>query len=96
MNDDSKKIRQQRPDWRVAPGFETRAVHAGAFVDYLRRACALVPAGKSIYPYVFPIRNTKRPPFFSLSLRCCCNAARVDDSTHLGGRPKNRRRGQSL
>jgi acetoin utilization deacetylase AcuC-like enzyme len=39
-----------------------RAVHAGAFVDYLRRACALVPAGKSIYPYVFPIRNTKRPP----------------------------------
>jgi acetoin utilization deacetylase AcuC-like enzyme len=39
-----------------------RAVHAGSFVDYLRRACALVPAGKSIYPYVFPIRNTKRPP----------------------------------
>src|SRR5215468_5746271 len=39
-----------------------RAVHAGAFVDYLRRACALVPSGKSIYPYVFPIRNTKRPP----------------------------------
>lgn len=39
-----------------------RAVHAGGFVDYLRRACALVPAGKSIYPYVFPIRNTARPP----------------------------------
>ena len=39
-----------------------RAVHAGSFVDYLRRACALVPVGKSIYPYVFPIRNTKRPP----------------------------------
>jgi len=39
-----------------------RAVHAGAFVDYLRRACALVPTGKSIYPYVFPIRNSARPP----------------------------------
>jgi acetoin utilization deacetylase AcuC-like enzyme len=39
-----------------------RAVHAGGFVDYLRRACALVPAGKSIYPYVFPIRNSARPP----------------------------------
>src|SRR5919108_142555 len=38
-----------------------RAVHSGSFVDYLRRACALVPAGKSIYPYVFPILNTKRP-----------------------------------
>jgi O-acetylhomoserine (thiol)-lyase len=33
MNDDSKKAPQQRPDWRVAPGFETRAVHAGAPPD---------------------------------------------------------------
>jgi acetoin utilization deacetylase AcuC-like enzyme len=39
-----------------------RAVHDGAFVDYLKRACALVPPGKSVYPYIFPIRNTKRPP----------------------------------
>jgi O-acetylhomoserine (thiol)-lyase len=33
MNDQGKKVRQQRPDWRVAPGFETRAVHAGAPPD---------------------------------------------------------------
>jgi len=39
-----------------------RRVHDGAFVDYLKRACALVPPGQSIYPYVFPIRNVARPP----------------------------------
>jgi acetoin utilization deacetylase AcuC-like enzyme/GNAT superfamily N-acetyltransferase len=39
-----------------------RAVHKGSFVDYLKRACALVPEGTSIYPYVFPIRNAARPP----------------------------------
>ncbi len=39
-----------------------RAVHDGRFVDYLMRACQTVPAGKSLYPYVFPIRNAARPP----------------------------------
>jgi acetoin utilization deacetylase AcuC-like enzyme/GNAT superfamily N-acetyltransferase len=39
-----------------------RAVHDGQFVDYVRRACALVQPGRSIYPYVFPIRNAARPP----------------------------------
>jgi acetoin utilization deacetylase AcuC-like enzyme/GNAT superfamily N-acetyltransferase len=39
-----------------------REVHDGAFVDYLRRACQAVPPGKSVYPYVFPIRNQTRPP----------------------------------
>jgi len=39
-----------------------RAVHDGSYVDYLKRACAQVPPGKSVYPYIFPIRNTKRPP----------------------------------
>lgn len=38
------------------------AIHDTDFVEYLRRACELVPAGKSIYPYVFPIRNPARPP----------------------------------
>jgi acetoin utilization deacetylase AcuC-like enzyme len=28
----------------------------------LKRACQNVPAGKSLYPYVFPIRNVARPP----------------------------------
>lgn len=39
-----------------------RAVHDSRFVDYLKRACRSVPAGKSLYPYVFPIRNAARPP----------------------------------
>lgn len=39
-----------------------RAVHDREFVDYLERACANTPEGKSTYPYVFPIRNATRPP----------------------------------
>ena len=38
------------------------AVHDHDFVDYLERACENTPAGKSVYPYVFPIRNATRPP----------------------------------
>ena len=37
-------------------------VHDPALVDYLRTACAEVPEGKSIYPYVFPVRNPHRLP----------------------------------
>jgi acetoin utilization deacetylase AcuC-like enzyme/GNAT superfamily N-acetyltransferase len=44
------------------PESHIRAVHDGRFVDYLKRACQNVPAGKSLYPYVFPIRNATRPP----------------------------------
>lgn len=39
-----------------------KAVHDPKFVDFLHKACANVPAGKSVYPYVFPIRNHARPP----------------------------------
>ncbi len=39
-----------------------RAVHDSGFVDYLKRACNRLPGGKSVYPYVFPIRNAARPP----------------------------------
>lgn len=37
-------------------------VHATDFINYLKRACNSVPVGKSLYPYVFPIRNKTRPP----------------------------------
>lgn len=37
-------------------------IHDPRFVDYLKRACAMVPSGRSIYPYVFPLRNAARPP----------------------------------
>jgi len=39
-----------------------KEVHEPAFVDYLKRACAATPEGRSVYPYVFPIRNQTRPP----------------------------------
>ena len=39
-----------------------REVHDGAMVDYITRACLGTPPEKSIYPYVFPIRNAARPP----------------------------------
>ena len=38
------------------------AVHSSEFVQFLNKACANVPPGKSVYPYVFPIRNQTRPP----------------------------------
>jgi acetoin utilization deacetylase AcuC-like enzyme len=37
-------------------------VHDPAFVRYLKRMCATLPADQSIYPYVFPVRNATRPP----------------------------------
>ena len=37
-------------------------VHDRAFVKYMRKICLELPADKSVYPYVFPIRNASRPP----------------------------------
>ncbi len=37
-------------------------VHKPEFVRFLQKACANVPPGKSVYPYVFPVRNRARPP----------------------------------
>ncbi|MBU1641301.1 MAG: histone deacetylase family protein [Proteobacteria bacterium] len=39
-----------------------KQVHDAKFVEYLKRVCAKVEPGKSVYPYVFPIRNATRPP----------------------------------
>jgi acetoin utilization deacetylase AcuC-like enzyme/ribosomal protein S18 acetylase RimI-like enzyme len=39
-----------------------RAVHDADFVNYLRNFCQDLPKGKMVYPYVFPIRRTDRPP----------------------------------
>src|SRR5690606_20208210 len=44
------------------PAKHIEAVHDKGFVRFLRQASAAVPAGKSVYPYVFPIRNRTRPP----------------------------------
>lgn len=47
---------------REHPLKQVLAVHDPELVSYLRRACANAPEGKSIYPYVFPVRNITRPP----------------------------------
>ncbi len=39
-----------------------QATHDPELIDYLRKACRNTPANKSVYPYVFPIRNKTRPP----------------------------------
>ncbi len=47
---------------KTFPRAVLQTVHDADFVRYLGRACGAVPAGKSLYPYVFPIRNAARPP----------------------------------
>jgi len=37
-------------------------VHHGGYVRYFKKVCSNLPVGKSVYPYVFPIRNASRPP----------------------------------
>jgi len=52
----------RRVEPREYPEKHIKAVHDPDFVNYLRRACALMPEKKSLYPYVFPLRNKMRPP----------------------------------
>lgn len=47
---------------RRYPDRHITAVHDAKLVDYIRRACILAGSKKSIYPYVFPVRNPTRPP----------------------------------
>lgn len=47
---------------RSYPRSHILAVHDEELVRYLEKACASTPAGESVYPYVFPIRNASRPP----------------------------------
>jgi acetoin utilization deacetylase AcuC-like enzyme len=44
------------------PEKHIKEVHEPAFVEYLKRMCLTMEPGKSVYPYVFPIRNATRPP----------------------------------
>ncbi len=39
-----------------------KEVHDGSLVDYIRDACEAAPEKRSIYPYVFPVRNASRRP----------------------------------
>ncbi|MEW6535605.1 MAG: histone deacetylase family protein [Candidatus Auribacterota bacterium] len=44
------------------PQKNIEAVHDKKYVDYFKSVCEVIEKGKSIYPYVFPIRNRTRPP----------------------------------
>jgi acetoin utilization deacetylase AcuC-like enzyme/GNAT superfamily N-acetyltransferase len=39
-----------------------KSVHEPRFVEYLKTICLKIDPKKSVYPYVFPIRNVARPP----------------------------------
>lgn len=47
---------------RHFPDRHIKAVHDARLVEYVERACAEAPAGRSVYPYVFPVRNANRMP----------------------------------
>lgn len=47
---------------RATPDKWITQVHDKEYVSYLRKMCASLPAGKSLYPAVFPVRNATRPP----------------------------------
>jgi acetoin utilization deacetylase AcuC-like enzyme/GNAT superfamily N-acetyltransferase len=49
-------------DSRHYPEKHIRRVHDRQFIDYFKTVCANSPAERSVYPYVFPIRNAARPP----------------------------------
>jgi acetoin utilization deacetylase AcuC-like enzyme/GNAT superfamily N-acetyltransferase len=44
------------------PEKHIRAIHGAGYFNYFKRMCQLLEPGKSVYPYVFPIRNVARPP----------------------------------
>jgi len=52
----------RRIEAKPFPDRHLTAVHDPRLVAYLRRACNEVPEGKSLYPYIFPIRNPDRLP----------------------------------
>ncbi|MFH1078784.1 MAG: acetylpolyamine amidohydrolase [Pseudomonadota bacterium] len=39
-----------------------RQVHDSRFYEYFKKVCESLEPGKSLYPYVFPIRNAATPP----------------------------------
>lgn len=52
----------QRHSPRTYPESVLSSVHDQEFVRYLKSACEKIGEGKSLYPYVFPVRNNTRPP----------------------------------
>lgn len=44
------------------PEKHIRKVHDSSYINFFKRVCDSLPEGKSIYPYVFPVRNKAKPP----------------------------------
>jgi acetoin utilization deacetylase AcuC-like enzyme/GNAT superfamily N-acetyltransferase len=61
-----KEIRRTEFFYDVSPGYFAERnitdVHNPKYVDYFKKVCAGLESGKSVYPYVFPVRNAARPP----------------------------------
>ena len=78
---------------RSYPERHITAVHDADFVEYLRKACCDTwRPGKSVYPYVFPIRNAARPPK-ELSVRAgyyCIDTFTPLNPQRLSWRPSGR------
>ena len=47
---------------RGFPDKHITEVHNPKYFNYFKQVCSSFPEGKSIYPYVFPVRNATRPP----------------------------------
>jgi len=64
-------------------------VHDRGYLSYFRKVCRNLPPGKSIYPYVFPIRNKARPPI-ELSVRagyyCIDTFTPLNNNAYLAAR----------
>jgi acetoin utilization deacetylase AcuC-like enzyme len=52
----------ERVEPRKFPDRHVTRIHDVELVRYLEEACRKTPPGKSVYPYVFPVRNAARPP----------------------------------
>ena len=52
---------ERRPVRRF-PERHILAVHDKGFAAYLKKVCSGLSGNKSVYPYVFPLRNAARPP----------------------------------
>ena len=58
---DKTALFQPHPPRTYSERFLT-STHDRDYVEYFRQVCRNLPAGQSLYPYVFPIRNSARPP----------------------------------
>ncbi|HMQ10515.1 MAG TPA: GNAT family N-acetyltransferase [Oligoflexia bacterium] len=65
------------------------AVHDTDYVSFLKKSCMRISKGKSVYPYVFPIRNQSRKPIDTALLAgyyCIDTFTPLNSSAYLAAR----------